>query len=75
MATLGKIIPLKPEFVPEPSDATEPAQLYDRIIFTLLVHGRGEALPGPDSTASCQWCGEPWPCGPICLAAGLLGGL
>lgn len=47
MATPGKVIPLKPESAnpiatpADASDATEPAQRYDRIVFTLLVHGHG----------------------------------
>lgn len=54
--------------------ALEPKALYSLIRSTFALHSNKI----PDSTdrcRSCQWCGEPWPCGPICLAAGLLGGL
>ena len=64
MAELAEVIPLKPEFAPEPADATEPAQLHDRIVFTLLVHGHGEVAPGPDGTpdyGDCVQCEQPWP--------------
>jgi len=48
MAAHSNVIPLKPEFqvATEPPEATEPAQLHDRIVFTLVVHQHGKVVAG-----------------------------
>jgi hypothetical protein len=56
---------------PDPPDATEPAQLYDRIIFVLTVHRHGDVVATVDGSRDfelCQMCQKPWPCNKVRLA-------
>ncbi len=76
MPALATVIPLKREqqavpLPPDPPEATEPAQLYDRIVFTLVVHTHGEVVTdqqGSPDFGACVQCGLPWPCPPAVLA-------
>jgi hypothetical protein len=56
------------------TQAPEPAALYHVIRNTFALH-TNKFVERSGGSRCCQWCGETWPCGPICLAAGLLGGL
>jgi hypothetical protein len=75
MRALAPVIPLKAAYEvarsPEPPEATEPAQLYDRIVFTLVLHGHGDLVVRLDGTpdfGGCVQCGDPWPCTQVRLA-------
>jgi hypothetical protein len=53
----------------------QPASLYYAILSTFALHTTKFVHRRGDGGRSCQRCGERWPCGQVCLAAGLLGGL
>jgi hypothetical protein len=76
MPALAPVIPLRPEnqasqAPPDRADATEPAQLYDRIVFVLVLHTHGDVVASQQASPDygpCVQCGLRWPCPPALLA-------